>query len=75
MKPKRIFIYLCKILKSDFQIQLPSISAQKLIDLGLVKSINVKQQCSLGKFTCTFHELTDKGLEYFDNYCIKNKIN
>jgi len=75
MKPSRIFQFLDKIYKCKTRIQLPDKSAKKLIDLDYVKPVNHQENWSLGIFTCIFHELTEKGIIFYKNYCIKNKIN
>ncbi|MGJ0428481.1 hypothetical protein [Methylobacter sp.] len=73
MKPSRIFPFLERIFNCTTRVQLPEKSSQYLILEGYIKEVPHEETWSMGKFTCIFHELTEKGKTFYEDYINKNK--
>jgi len=68
MRPYRRFNFLDKIFKCKTRIQLPEPTSKYFLSEGYIKEVEHEETWSQGKFTCVFHELTEKGKKFHKEY-------
>lgn len=68
MKPCRRYIFIGRVYNCKTRVQLPEKSSKYLLKEGYIKEVPREEIWSLGKFTCVFHELTEKGRKFYEDY-------
>lgn len=65
---KRISDHLEKCLNNPDKFQYSSRTAKLLLDLGFIKCVFYEENLQIGKFTCVFHEITEAGRNFYNEY-------